>query len=99
MFVASAVEALWGVDTAEAKTVLRAAARDANNRVAGNALFALYGIGDTWAISELFKMAASDSPQVRSTAAWAMGETGDPRFSETLGRLMSESNVVGRRRA
>jgi hypothetical protein len=96
---ASAVEALWGVDTAEAKAVLRTAAQDANNRVAGNALFALYGIGDTLAISELFKMAASDSPQVRSTAAWAMGETGDPRFSETLGRLMSESSVVVRRRA
>jgi hypothetical protein len=96
---ASAVEALWGVDSAEAKAVLRAAALDANNRVAGNALFALYGIGDTWAISELFKMAASDSPQVRSTAAWAMGQTGDPRFSETLGRLMSEPSVVVRRRA
>jgi hypothetical protein len=96
---ASAVEALWGLDTAEAKAVLRAAARDANNRVAGNALYALYSIGDTLAISELFKMAASDSPQVRSTAAWAMGETGDPRFSETLGRLMSESSVVVRRRA
>jgi len=96
---ASAVEALWGLDTAEAKAILRAAARDANNRVAGNALFALYGIGDTLAISELFKMAASDSAQLRSTAAWAMGKTGDPRFSEILGRLMSESNVVVRRRA
>jgi hypothetical protein len=96
---ASAVEALWGVDTAEARAVLRAAALDANNRVAGNALFALYSIGDTLAISELLKMSASDSPQVRSTAAWAMGETGDPRFSETLGRLMSESSLVVRRRA
>jgi hypothetical protein len=28
-----------------------------------------------------------------------MGETGDPRFSETLGRLMSELSVVVRRRA
>ncbi len=96
---ASAVEALWGLDTAEAKAVLRAAARDANNRVAGNALFALYAMGDTWAISELFKMAASDSPQFRSTAAWAMGETGDPRFSEALGRLMSESTAFVRKRA
>ena len=96
---ASAVEALWGVDSAEAKTVLRAAARDANNRVAGNALFALYDIGDTLAISEMFKMAASDSPLFRSSAAWAMGETGDPRFSEALGRLMSESSSVVRRRA
>lgn len=96
---ANAVEALWGLDTAEAKVVLRAAAGDCNNRVAGNALFALYAMGDTTSISDLLKMAASDSPQFRSSAAWAMGETGDPRFSETLGRLMSESSSFVRKRA
>lgn len=96
---ANAVEALWGLDTAEAKVVLRAAAGDCNNRVAGNALFALYAMGDTSSISDLLKMAASDSPQFRSSAAWAMGETGDPRFSETLGRLMSESTAFVRKRA
>jgi hypothetical protein len=96
---ANAVEALWGVDTAEAIPVLRAAAGDGNNRVAGNALFALYGMGDTAAISDLLKMAASDSPQFRSSAAWAMGETGDPRFSESLARLMSESSGFVRKRA
>jgi len=96
---ANAVEALWGLDTAEAKAVLRAAAADSNNRVAGNALFALYTMGDTSAISDMLKMAASDSPQFRSSAAWAMGETGDPRFSGTLARLMSESSALVRKRA
>jgi hypothetical protein len=96
---ANALESLWGVDTAEARAVLRAAASDSNNRVAGNAVFALYAMGDTAAITELIKMAASDSPLFRSSAAWAMGETGDPRFSETLGRMMGESNSFVRRRA
>jgi hypothetical protein len=96
---ANAVEALWGLDTAEAKAVLRAAAADSNNRVAGNALFALYEMGDTSSISDLLKMAGSDSPQFRSSAAWAMGETGDPRFSGTLGHMMSESTAFVRKRA
>ncbi len=96
---ANAVEALWGVDTAEAKELLRAVAHDDNNRVAGNALFALYRMGDTWMIPELFKMAVSESPLCRSSAAWAMGETGDPRFSETLGHMLGESNAIVRKRA
>ncbi len=96
---ANAVEALWGVETAEAKELLRAAACDGNNRVAGNALFALYRMGEIPAIAEIFKMAASDAPLFRSSAAWAMGETGDQRFSETLGRMMGESNAIVRKRA
>jgi HEAT repeats len=96
---ANALESLWGVDTAEAKAVLRASARDGNNRVAGNALFALYAMGDTAAISDLTKMAVSESPLFRSSAAWAMGESGDPRFSETLGRMIGETNAAVRKRA
>ena len=96
---ANSVEALWGVDSTEAKAVLRAAAADSNNRVAGNALFALYAMGDTSAISDMLKMATSESPQFRSSAAWAMGETGDPRFSGALGHLMSESTAFVRKRA
>jgi hypothetical protein len=50
-------------------------------------------------IPELFKMAVSESPMFRASAAWAMGESGDPRFSETLARMVCESNAVVRRRA
>jgi hypothetical protein len=96
---ANAVEALWGVDNAEAKELLRGASRDGNNRVAGNALYALYCMGDTWVFLELLRMAASESPLFRSSAAWAMGQTCDPRFSETLGRMLGESNGSVRKRA
>jgi hypothetical protein len=96
---ANAVETLWGMETAEARKLLRTAARDGHNRVAGNALIALYRMGDVWMIPELFKMAVSESPMFRSSAAWAMGESGDPRFSETLARMVGESDANVRKRA
>jgi hypothetical protein len=96
---ANAVETLWGMETVEARKLLRTVARDGHNRVAANALIALYRMGDVWTIPELFKMAASDSPMFRASAAWAMGESGDPRFSETLARMVGESNAIVRKRA
>jgi hypothetical protein len=95
---ANAVEALWAVDTEEARNLLRFAAHDQNNRVAGNALIGLYSLGDCSAIPEILKMATHDSSLFRSTAAWAMGETGDPRFIETLAGLLRETNNVVRKR-
>jgi hypothetical protein len=96
---ANAVEALWGLETEEARNLLRTVAGDSHNRVVGNALIALYRMGDVWMIPELFKMAVSDSAMFRASAAWAMAESGDPRFSETLARMVCESNAVVRKRA
>ncbi len=96
---ANAIEALWGIDTEEARRLLRSAGRDGNNRVAGNALMALYRLGDGWAIPELFKMADHESRRFRATAAWIMGETGDPRFTRTLARMVGEPNTAVRTRA
>jgi hypothetical protein len=95
---ANAVEALWGLGTIEAHAFLRAAVRDSNGRVAANALAGLYLLGDPWAIPELFKMGQSDSPMLRSSAAWAMGETGDRRFAEALGRMMCDASALVRKR-
>jgi hypothetical protein len=96
---ANAVEALWGIDTVEARDALRSAARDSSNRVAGNALFALYRMGDGWMIAESLKMAASDAPLFRASAAWVMGQTCDPVFSEALGRMMGDASALVRKRA
>ena len=96
---ANAVEALWGVDTEEVRSALRAAARDKNNRVAGNALLALYQLGDCWAIPEITAMASHESARFRSTAAWVMGKTGDSRFSRVLARLVGEPGLTVRSRA
>ena len=96
---ANTVEALWGVDTADARGLLLAAARDDNNRVAGNALLALYRLGEASAEPELRKMAESESAMFRATSAWAMGEIADPRFAGLLARLVGDSNQMVRKRA
>ena len=96
---ANAVEALWGNDTAYVRALLRTAARDSNNRVAGNALFALYSIGEMSAIQDLLKLASSEVPRRRASAAWVMGETGDKRFADVLGVLTGDTNATVRKRA
>ena len=96
---ANAVEALWGNDTEEARQLLRSATRDGDNRVAGNALIALYRLGDCWVVPELLKMADHESRRFRATAAWVIGETGDPRFVKALARMVGETNITVRTRA
>jgi hypothetical protein len=96
---ANAIEALWGLDSAEAQVLLRSALSDGNNRVIGNALVGLYRAGDCLAIPEIVKLAGSEEAVCRATAAWVMGETGDPRFSENLVRMLVEPNTTVRKRA
>jgi len=96
---ANAVEAIWGLDTAAARELLHFAALDPHNRVAGNALLGLYLLGDCSTISEILKMATHESSLFRSTAAWIMGETGDPRFTEALAGLIKDSDSVVRKRS
>ena len=96
---ANAVEALWGVDTEDVRELLHTAALDGNNRVAGNALLALYRLGDCTSIPEVVRMSDHGSALFRSSAAWVMGETGDPRFTEVLARLLREPNTAVRARA
>jgi HEAT repeat protein len=96
---ANAVESLWGVETPEARTLLNFAVNDANNRVVGNALLGLYYLGDAGVLAEVTKLAGHEAAPFRSTAAWVMGETGDPRFADALRRLISETDPVVRKRA
>ena len=96
---ANAIEAMWGMDTAEARELLEWASRDSNNRVVGNALVGLYRLGENSPLPELVEMAGHDSAASRYTAAWVMGETGDPRFSEFLGRMIADGNGGVRKNA
>jgi HEAT repeat protein len=96
---ANAIESLWGVDSPEARTLLKFAASDANNRVAGNALLGLYHLGEVSVLSDVVNLASHESPLFRASAAWVMGETGDPRFTEALRRLISEPDTTVRKRA
>jgi hypothetical protein len=77
---ASAVEALWAVDAAEARPLLLAAVRSSDNRVAANGALGLYRIADLKAIPLLLGMARQEDENFRMSALWALGETRDPRF-------------------
>lgn len=94
---ANTIEALWSVDSEAVRAVLRAALRDPNNRVLGNALLGLYRLGDAGAIEPMLKMAEHPAPLFRATAAWVMGETADPRFLPTLARMVREADTNVRR--
>jgi hypothetical protein len=50
---ANAVEAIWGTNARDVRGTLWKMARDPNNRVAGNALLALYRVGEPAALEEL----------------------------------------------
>ena len=65
---------------------------DPHNRVAGNALLALYRLGNASSIAGLARMASDEREKHRATAAWAIGETGDPRFTAELSRLMADAD-------
>lgn len=95
---ANAVESLWGVATPEARTMLNFAASDANNRVVGNALLGLYYLGEACSLTNIANLAEHEFSLFRSTAAWVMGATGDPRFTDALRRLISETDSLVRKR-
>ena len=96
---ANAIESLWGVDSPEARTLLNFAASDAGNRVAGNALLGLYYLGDCAVLPEIIKLAAHESEAFRSSAAWLMGQTADPRFTDALRRMIMDTNPLVRKHA
>jgi hypothetical protein len=95
---ANAIEGLWGVESSAAREMLQAAAQDSNNRVAGNALLGLYQLGDTGSIISVLQMAENASAVFRATAAWVMGQTGDPRFKDALAGMLTDANAMVRRR-
>jgi HEAT repeats len=87
---ATAVESLWGSDSAGSRAVFLTALGDADNRVVGNALLALYRLGDPTCVRLILEMLTHSDAGFRVSAVWVMGETGDQRFIPTLARLISE---------
>ncbi|HTX33420.1 MAG TPA: HEAT repeat domain-containing protein [Bryobacteraceae bacterium] len=96
---ANAIESMWGLNRPEAHSLLQKALRDPNNRVAANAVLGLYLLGDCASIPELLKMGENHAPPWRSTAAWAMGETADPRFLIAIAERLRDAEPAVRRRA
>jgi hypothetical protein len=90
---ANAVESLRAHQGEEVRRILRAASHDPSSRVAVNALLGLCQAGDREAFSRLAQLAHTADPALRSGAAWAMGETGDPEFREALEKLLRDDDA------
>ena len=88
--VANAIESLWGLDTPAAKDAFHEAVNDARNRVAGNGAIGLYMAGDLEGAEALFRFSRNEQWLFRSTAAWCMGRTADPRFLPQLAKLIKD---------
>jgi hypothetical protein len=76
-----------------------AALHDTSNRVVGNALYGLYAMGESASLAESIKLAAHPAAVFRATAAWVMGETGDPRFRDPVAQLLRDPHPIVRSRA
>lgn len=86
---ANAIEAVWGTNDDECKHILWNAVTDEHHRVCGNALVGLYRFGETRSIALLIEMSEHQAAPFRSAAAWAMGNTRDPRFLPVLAGMFS----------
>jgi HEAT repeat protein len=86
----NAVEGLWGANSDAVRNLLLEASRDRNHRVAANALIGLHHIDSPQAAAGLKNMACCPEPEVRSAAAFAMGQTTDPGFREDLQVLLKD---------
>jgi len=91
---ANAVESIWDMDSEEVRVLLWDLLSAPDNRSVGNSLIGLYRMGDAGAIEQILLMAQDTRDLFRSTAAWVMGSTGDPRFQPTLVNLIRDSAPV-----
>ena len=89
---ANALESAGADVVEQLQPLFRAAASDPNNRVAGNAVVALYRLGESMAIASIHEMASRLDPAFRATAVWAMSETADTRFLPLLSKIVTDPN-------
>jgi hypothetical protein len=70
---------------------------DQKSQVTDNPLLALYRLGEKEAVQLLIAMASLEDQLFRATAAWVMGETGNPVFRDTLEQMrLVEKGIVWR---
>lgn len=94
---ANAVQSMWGADSPGARELFLTAAADGHYRVAANAIVGLHRAGDLISARIVQALAKHSDARFRSAAAWAMGETEDPRFLPILARTPDESSAAVRR--
>ncbi len=98
---ANAIEGMRATRPSEKEvSLLWKCATDAHHRVASTALLVLFENGHAPKATEaLQKMANSLGESYRAAAAWAMGETGDPRFIDQVRTMARSDTGLARRTA
>ena len=86
---ANAVESFWGDDSPDVQELFLAATEDRHHRVAANGIVGLYRAGSLAAVRIAVQMSANADPMFRAAAAYAMGQSQDPRFVRTLERMVT----------
>ncbi len=75
---ANAIEALWGLQTEEAKAMFEKALEDTHHRVIMNGLIGLFYQKNASAFPKILECAHHPFEMHRAAAIWAMGVVGDP---------------------
>ncbi len=89
---ANAIEAIWGLKSSGATSLLEDCVDDYCNRVAGNALVGLHMAGRPGVTEHINDIVTAPKPVFRSTAAWTMGKIGDASFVSQLLVLMRDDH-------
>ena len=96
---ANAVEALWGVDSPAAASILEDCRGDRTPRVVGNSLLGLHLLGRMEIDRRVIDMSNAGKHEMRLTSAWLLGRMGGQDCIDCLTRLLKDDHPQVRSRA
>ena len=96
---ANLIESLWRREEPEVEVVLRDALKDEHPRVAANAVYGLYLLGnDAW-VEGLERLFGSKVAAFRRSGVWVLKSSGGPNASAQLRLLIRDADAAVRRAA
>ena len=87
---AEAAEALGEIGNTQGIAPLIEAFKADDAKVQHNAVLSLMKLNKTSGVEAFLELLGSESSEVRADAAWALGQTGDPRAKSRLLKTMNE---------
>jgi hypothetical protein len=96
---ANLIESLWKRTEPEIELVLRKALDDPHPRVAANAVYGLFLLGNESWVEGLRKLIGSDDPAFRTSGIWVLKTSGAPDAPARIKRLIRDEDPRVRRAA